>query len=694
LDKRAPRLLARYSDIALAAVVIGMVGMMIVPLPTFLLDLLLTLNISAAVVLLLVSLYVPTAVRISAFPSLLLITTLFRLALNVSSTRLILLQADAGEVIDAFGDFVVQGNYVVGAVVFLILTIVQFLVVAKGAERVSEVAARFTLDAMPGRQMAIDADLRAGAFDLDEARRRRAALQRESQLYGAMDGAMKFVKGDAIASVVITTINIIAGMIIGVLQMGMDAGEAARTYTILTIGDGLVSQIPALLIATTAGIIVTRVASEEGDTHLGADIAAQLSAHPRAIGIAGALLATLALIPGLPTAPFLMMGVGIGFVAWRLHRFEDDERDGMERARVEEVEDVARQSARQVRQMIPAVTPLTVQLGPAVNEEIGARHEWLEQMMPTMREALFHELGIKVPAVRFRRDAPIGAREVVLCVDEIPVDRGDLPDGRVLAAIDAEGLGAFGLDGVSTRNPATRRPASWVDAEHGAVLEEGGVQTWDAAGYVLLRLTAMLREHADDFVDIQSTQGMLDQLEGPYPAVVHEVVPRVVDVQKLAEILRRLVAEGISIRNLRQILEVLAERGRGDRDPVELTEVVREGLSRFITDKYSGGDGSMSVYLVDRAIEDMVAGAVRVSEEGTYLALPPDVTREILEAVAEEVKGDVARGRTPVLLTDQRARRYLRRLVSIEVPDVVVLAFQELDPALQVQPVGRIAVGR
>jgi type III secretion protein V len=695
MDSRAPTaFLTRYSDIALAAVVIGMVGMMIVPLPTFLLDLLLTLNISAAVVLLLVSLYVPTALKISAFPAILLITTLFRLALNVSSTRLILLQADAGEVIDAFGNFVVQGNYVVGAVVFLILTIVQFLVIAKGAERVSEVAARFTLDAMPGKQMAIDADLRAGAFDLDEARRRRAEIQRESQLYGAMDGAMKFVKGDAIAGVIITSINIIAGMIIGVAQLEMPAVEAAQTYTILTIGDGLVSQIPALLIATTAGIIVTRVASEEGDTHLGADIAAQLAAHPRAIAIAGALLIGLAIIPGLPTVPFLMMGGAVGFVAWRLHRFTLEDIEDLEREQIEEVEDTAREGARQVRRMIPAVTPLTVQFGEEITAEINAeRQAWLDDMMPTMREALFHELGIKVPAIRFRRKSPVGGREFVFCIDEIPVDRGEFPRERALAAVDDEELGAFGFEGVPTRNPATRRPATWVEAAHVDRLEEAGVQTWDAAGYILLRLTAMLRSHADDFVDIQTTQGMLDQLEGPYPAVVHEVVPGVVGVQELAEILRRLVAEGISIRNLKRILEILAERGKGDRDPIELTEVVREGLSRLITNKYSGADGAMSVYLVDKGIEEMVAGAIRVSEQGTYLALPPEVTREILDAVGENVRGDVERGRTPVLLTDQRVRRYLKRLVSIEVPDVVVLAFQELEPALQVQPVGRIKVG-
>jgi len=341
--------LTRYSDIGLAALVIGIVGMMIVPLPTFVLDMLLTLNFTIAVTLLMVSLYIPDALKISAFPSILLITTLFRLALNVSSTRLILLQADAGQVIASFGNFVVQGNYVVGAVIFLILTLIQFLVIAKGAERVSEVGARFTLDAMPGKQMSIDADLRAGAFDLDEARRRRNLVQKESKLYGAMDGAMKFVKGDAIAGVIMTAINITAGIIIGVLQRDMPVTDAAQTYTLLTIGDGLVSQIPALLIATTAGIIVTRVSSEDEDMHLGGDIFGQLMAQPKALAITAALLVGLGAIPGLPVVPFFLMAIIVGSIAYGLfaaQRMPADDLTEEEEARVEQVTEQAKESAR------------------------------------------------------------------------------------------------------------------------------------------------------------------------------------------------------------------------------------------------------------------------------------------------------------------------------------------------------------
>ncbi len=698
LDGGMRAFLTRYSDIGLAALVIGIIGMMIIPLPTFLLDMLLTLNITLSVMLLMVSLYIPNALHISAFPSILLITTLFRLALNVSSTRLILLDADAGEVIESFGNFVVQGNYVVGAVIFLILTLIQFLVIAKGAERVSEVGARFTLDAMPGKQMSIDADLRAGAFDLDEARRRRALVQKESQLYGAMDGAMKFVKGDAIAGVIITAINILAGIIIGVAQKGMPAVDAASTYTLLTIGDGLVSQIPALLIATTAGIIVTRVASEEeGDApHLGSDIFGQLLAQPKALAITGALLFLLGVIPGLPTVPFFLMGSIVSLIAYGLFRSKvGSPMSEEEEATVEEVQAQAREGARQARAMIPAVTPLTLDIGVALSEAIdGERGDWLQEMIPTMREGIFFELGVKIPGLRVRTNSrACGPREFMVSIDEVPVASASIPEGKVLVNETTSGLEVFKANAEATRHPTTRLQAAWVDATQSEALEQAGYTTWDEAGYIILEMTAALREHAPDFVGMQEVQLMLDQLEGPYPAIVQEVVPALLGLQDLTDILRRLAEEGISLRQLPKILQILAERARSVKDPLTLTEEVRAGLSRYITHKYAGREGNLVVYLVDREIEEMVASSVRVSDGGSYLALPPDVTREILDAISSEIGPDVEAGRAPILLTDQRARRYIKKLASLEVPDVVVLAYQEVDPALKVQPLGRIAVG-
>lgn len=695
---RIRQVLDRYSDILLAALVIGIIAMMIVPLPTFLLDMLLTLNITLAVTLLMVSLYIPSALKIAAFPSILLITTLFRLALNISSTRLILLQADAGEVIDSFGHFVVQGNYVVGAVIFLILTLIQFLVIAKGSERVSEVAARFTLDALPGKQMSIDADLRAGAFDLDEARRRRALVQKESQLYGAMDGAMKFVKGDAIAGIIITSINIVAGIIIGVVQIGMSAGDAAQTYTLLTIGDGLVSQIPALLIATTAGIIVTRVASEDEGSHLGADIFSQILAQPKALAIAAGLLAVLAIVPGLPFVPFMLLAIIVGGVAFGVMSADRSGQSNLatqDEEAVQEIEREAEEGARQGRAMIPAVTPLTLELGEGLSGALeGERADWLRETIPSMREGVFFELGVKVPGVRVRMaSGACQSDELIIELDEVPVERGVVPIGHVLVNDCPRELEVFEVEGESAIHPVSGAEAAWVASEARPVVEEAGYASWDAAEYVVLKMTAALKENAHRFVTLQSVRGMLDQLEGPYPAAVQEVVPKLLGLQELTEILRRLAEEGISLRNLPRILEILADRARIEKNPVLLTEAVRAGLSTYITHKYSGGDGSVLVYLLEREIEDTIQGAVQITEKGSFLTLSPDITREILDAVRDAIAGDIEGGRTPILLTDQKVRRYLKRLTEIEFPKVSVLAYQELDPALTIQPLGRIQIG-
>jgi type III secretion protein V len=689
--------LTKYSDLGLAAMVMGIIGMLIVPLPTPILDLLLTVNMTIAVMLLVISLYLPSALKISTFPSILLITTLFRLALNVSSTRLILLYADAGDVITSFGNFVVRGNYVVGGVIFLILTLIQFLVIAKGSERVSEVAARFTLDAMPGKQMSIDADLRAGAFDLDEARRRRGLVQQESQLYGAMDGAMKFVKGDAIAGLIMTAINIIAGMIVGIMQKGMTVGVAAQKYTLLTIGDGLVSQIPALLIATTAGMIVTRVGDASDDTkHLGGDVFTQLTAYPKALAITSGLLFLLAIIPGLPTVPFMIIGAFVGSVAWGLmHKKPSGSLVSPEEAEeLEQVEAQAKEGAKQARAMIPAMTPLTLDIGAALSAEMeGEQLAWFNDMIPTMREGVFYELGVKVPGVRVRLDSSgCAPRQFIVCIDEIPVVTCEIPEGKVLVNDGAQELGVFQIELEETRHPVTKKPACWVSKDDAALLEEAGYTTWDTAGFILLKFTAALNEHATDFVDIQGVQSMLEQLEGPYPALVQEVAPKLIGLPVLTDILRRLVEEDVSLRQLPKILQLLADRAKTIKDPVALTEEVRAGLSRYITHKYSAADGSLVVYMVDRNIEEMVAGSIRVSEEGSYLALPPDITRQILHAISSAISGDVASGRTPILLTEQRVRRYVKRLASLEAKDVIVLAYQELDPALQVQPLGRISI--
>jgi type III secretion protein V len=677
---------SRLGDLALAAFVVGVVAMMILPLPTWLLDLLLTLNIAVSVTLLMMAIYVPDALHFSAFPTLLLVSTLFRLGLEVSSTRLILAQADAGEVIRAFGQFVTQGNLIVGAVVFLILTLIQFIVVAKGAERVAEVAARFTLDAMPGRQMAIDAELRAGACDPEEARRRRSLLQRESQLYGAMDGAMKFVKGDAIAGMVIIVVNIVGGLAVGTLQMGLAVGEALDIYSVLTIGEGLVTQIPALVVSMAAGMIVTRVASEDPEAHLGKDIGTQILRQPKAIAVTAALLVLLALLPGMPFVPFMLLGVVGGFTAYALLARRPFGRPG-------EREAAKKEADRQEELFVPLVTPVAVEATPGLLAELGDGEEgrFLAREVPELRAALFAELGVRVPRVRLRTSEGEG-RAYSIRLSEIPVTSGTLPLGRVFAAEAPERLSLLGIEGEPALHPGTGRPGTWVDAQNQAKLREAAVVVLDGPAFVALHLLVVLRRYASELVGIQEVQGMLDQLEKSYPALVREVVPKLLSVYLLTDVLRRLVEEQVSIRDLRAILEALAEWARAEKDPILLTEHVRASLRRYLSYRLTGGRDTLSVYLLDPLIEDAVRAAIQRLPTGSYLALEPETTQDILGAIRKEIEALPPTASRPVILTSMEIRRFVKRLCEVEFPDLAVVSYQELSSELRVQPVARISI--
>jgi type III secretion protein V len=637
-----PRLAERYGDLGLAFFVVGVVAMMILPLPTWLLDLLLTLNIAVSVTLLMMAVYVPDALRFSSFPTLLLVTTLFRLGLNVSSTRLILAQADAGEVIRAFGNFVTQGNLVVGAVVFLILTLIQFIVIAKGAERVAEVAARFTLDAMPGKQMSIDADLRAGAFDLEEARRRRAILQRESQLYGAMDGAMKFVKGDAIAGLVIIAVNIMGGLAVGILQVGMPAGEALDVYTVLTIGDGLVSQIPALIVSVAAGMIVTRVASEEEGAHLAKDIGGQILRQPKALAITSGLLLGLSIVPGMPFVPFLLLGGAGALAAF-----------GLLRARAA----AEREALRAKTAQRDAETDDTGIGAPASLLEVRAPSAWLDSLgetflrddLPRIRARLFDDLGVPVPAPRVVR-----------------VDRGEGDEQALELWV--------------SRVPALRL----------AVAPEAN----DDRARVCDAIEASLRRNAHELLGIQEVQRLLDQTERRYPALVREVVPKLLNLQLLTDVLRRLVEEQVSIRDLRTILGALADWARAEKDPLLLTEHVRASLKRWMTHTLAQGERALDLFLLDPLIEDAIRAAIQRVPTGSYLALDPEMSQDIVSAVRSAVEANrpALRG-LPVILTTLEIRRFVKRLCETEIPDLQVVSYQELEPELELRPLVRIAIG-
>jgi type III secretion protein V len=682
-------LFARYSDIVLAALVAVIVGMMIVPLPNFVLDLFVTLNIAAAVSLLLIAIYVSEALRIATFPSLLLITTLFRLAIEVSATRLILLKANAGQVIHAFGNFVVAGNLVVGAVVFFILTVIQFIVIAKGSERVAEVGARFTLDAMPGKQMSIDAELRGGHIDLAEARRRRALLTRESQFFGSMDGAMKFVKGDAIAGIIVLLTNIVGGLVIGTVQRGMDPATAVKTYTLLTIGAGLVSQIPALVISTAAGILVTRVSSEEEGGHLGKDIGSQILAQPKALAIAAALLGLLAIVPGLPTAPFAVLGGLLGLVAYGIIRW-----DRLVAGRARSTNSSAAAPALGVAGAelpAPLLLPIAIDLSGVLSQSLvppAGPDRMQRDLLPAARERFFSETGIPLPAISVRRDAAgLAAGAYLLRLQEVPMARGEVLPGGGLALDTIDHLRAMGIVAQPAVHPEGR-PAAWIPAGELGTARLRGVPTLAPEEVIVLHLMQVLRRYGHEFVGIQETQSLLDQLARTLPALVREVVPKVVSPALLTEILRRLAAEGVSLRSLREILGALAERAPADSDPVTLTEHVRAALRRQITFAHSGGSGVIHTYFLDPMIEDTVREAIQHAASGSTLALEPELSSDIVKAVGRTVADSTA----PVIVTTADIRCHVRGLLQGEFPELVVLSYQEIEPDVKLQPLGRITV--
>jgi type III secretion protein V len=647
LQTRRPKL--GFADAALAGFVIAIVGLMVVPLPTWLLDLLIASNLASSVAILLVALYVGDALKIAAFPTLLLITTLFRLALNVSSARLILLQADAGEVIRAFGQFVVRGNYVVGGVIFLILTIIQFVVIAKGSERVAEVGARFTLDAMPGKQMAIDAELRSGSIDGNEARRRRRSLLRESQFYGAMDGAMKFVKGDVIASLIITIINILGGLAIGVGQRDMEVASALKRYGLLTIGDGLVSQIPALVMATAAGVLVTRVASEEAETPLGAELASQIFGQPQALRIASFFVFGLAAIPGLPGLPFLVIG-GLLFGASRARL--KSLRAEQERQQPEPIQ--RRPGPEAQPRFVPMVVPWSVEVSKdfesLLDDDVRGgevKRPGLRAALAASREIVFRDRGVPLPAGRIAVSDTLPERHAVLSLQEVPA---------VLITF----------------------PKSIADDQ--------------LAQQLLLEILPSLERRAQDFLGLSEVQSLLDELEQLSPASVRQVIPKPITLIQLTDILRRLVEERISIRDLRAILEALSLVGAAEKDPLTLAEFVRAQLRRPITHALTRGARELPVLLLDSHIEETVRGAITRTPAGSFLALAPVATRDVLTAIKRAIAAQASDVTPLVLLTQPDIRRYVRKLLEPELPDVRVLSFAELLPEIAVKPLGRATV--
>ena len=690
--QRAVQIITSRNDLILAFFLVAVIFMMILPLPTWLVDALIGINMTISAILLMVAMYLPSPLAFSSFPSVLLVTTLFRLGISIATTRLILLQGDAGHIIFTFGNFVVGGNLIVGLVVFLILTIVQFVVITKGAERVAEVAARFSLDAMPGKQMSIDGDMRAGTIDMEEAKRRRNIVEKESQLYGAMDGAMKFVKGDAIAGLIIVAVNLLGGIVIGTMQRGMTAADAAKTYSVLTIGDGLIAQIPALFIAICAGMIVTRVQTGDGPSNVGKDIGQQILAQPRALMIAAAVALGMGMIPGMPWPVFLTLAVvvgGIGFVIMRSTRKVVDEKTG----EVTEVPAMApagekpkKKTVDGTEEFAPTV-PLLMDVASGLEKAFDA--DVLNEELLRIRRALYFDLGVPFPGIQLRFNDGLGQEQYNIMLSEVPVSQGRLRPEFLLVRETTLNLDALQIPYETDQKFLPHIPTLWTPASWRDSLQKAGIQFMDTNAVLTYHLAFVLKKFSADFIGIQETRFLMTAMEGRFPDLVKEAT-RVLPIQKIAEILQRLVSEDISVRNLRTILESLIEWGQKEKDSVLLTEYVRSSLKRHISHKYSSGQNVLPAYLLAPGVEDTVRGAIRQTSAGSYLALDPAVGKTLVENIKRTV-GDIgASAQRPVLLTSMDIRRYLRKMIEQDLYELPVLSYQELTQEINIQPLARI----
>ncbi|MFJ2995179.1 FHIPEP family type III secretion protein [Pandoraea sp. NPDC087047] len=643
----------RYSgEVAIAALIVAVVALMILPLPTLLIDMLLSVNITLSVVLLTATMYVPSATSLSSFPSLLLFTTLLRLSLNIASTKSILLHADAGHIIESFGELVVGGNLVVGMVVFLIITTVQFIVIAKGSERVAEVGARFTLDAMPGKQMSIDADVRAGNLTGEEARKHRALLAVESQLHGGMDGAMKFVKGDAIAGLVITMVNIVAGIVIGVTYHGMTAGEAASRFAVLSIGDAMVSQIPSLLISVAAGVMITRVANDHDKPRsLGMEIAAQLSTSPRALWTASILLCGFALVPGFPSTIFIVLAsaIFVGGRAVRAHLQRNARSDGEALASLQR-EGAKKLAGNMLRHAPSFAAPLAVKL----SENLGAQIDStvLNDAFEKGRRAVTDELGLPFPGIVFWVDDSFSPDEFEVLIHDVPVARD------------------------------VCKPTSGASGESGGPGESREVQISQC-------VVAMLRREARLFIGVQETQWIMERATPDYPNLVTEV-QKAAPVQRIAEVLRRLLEEQVPIRDIRAIMESLVAWGPKEKDLIMLTEYVRSDLGRMIAHRAAQGQGRLPAIVLDQTLEQTIRQAIKPTPAGNFLTLEPHLIEAIVRRLAELATDTPPENLAVVTAAD--IRRYFRRLIEKRFHWINVYSFQELNGEVDLRMVGQLSI--
>ncbi|MDQ5770339.1 FHIPEP family type III secretion protein [Thiothrix subterranea] len=664
--------LTRRSDIALALLLVAIIAMMILPMPTLVMDMLIALNMSIAILLMMLGIYIPHPLAISSFPSILLLTTLFRLSLSIATTRLILLEADAGHIIQTFGEFVVGGNLIVGLVVFLIITIVQFIVITKGSERIAEVSARFSLDAMPGKQMSIDSDMRAGLITLADARHRRSNLEKESQLYGALDGAMKFVKGDAIAGLIIILVNILGGIAIGTMQRGMPMGEAVELYSILTIGDGLVSQIPALFISITSGIIVTRVRGED-DANLGTDIGGQVLAQPSALLAAAGIVGAMGLVPGFPTVVFFFLAILLGFTGMALRKVQNQ----MEFADAEITTVIGQQDSSKMAlgssepqaalEDMQPLSPALVEL-PAQAKNLFSL-DTLNQDFMRIRREFYQDMGVPLPGISLRISSQLNNDNYQISIRGVPVAQGNLKPASATAL------------------PATPPSSDKAAAD---LVASGTRPTPDNIQAISFHLAYVLRKHASEFIGIQEMHTLYNKLEqSSYTELVREV-QRAVNTPKTVDVFRRLLNEGISIRDLRQILGTLVEFGEMEKDTSMLAERVRISLKRQLSYTFTNGTGVLPVYMFAPETEKLLQNSLRQTPNGVFFALNPEATEQFTSAL-RELETEHAKDKVrPVILTNLELRRHIRRHLETSFPDLPVISVQELTTSISLNPIGEI----
>ncbi len=677
------RRVLRHSDLLAAVGVVLVVTMLVVPLPAPLLDLLITLNISAALTIVATTMYLGKALDFASFPSLLLLTTMFRLAINVSVTRLILTTGNAGNVVKAFGAFVVGGNVVVGLVIFLILIVIQFVVVTNGAGRVAEVGARFTLDAMPGKQMAIDADLNAGLITDDVARFRRAEISREADFYGAMDGASKFVKGDAMAAVIITAINLIGGVVVGMLQHGLGFEEATQHYSLLTVGDGLAAQIPALLISVATGIIVTRAAS---DRDLGSDIAGQILSQKKAPLVAAAAIGGFALVPGLPKLPFLIIAGVFGAIGWGVRNGMPGLTNANEPPKAD-TPALPGPGGDRVPEVGVDALELAIGFGlvPLVDGGPGGS---LLRRVSLIRQQIATELGVVIPPVRIHDELGMESHEYVVKIRGSEVTRGRIMPGHLLAMDPGDAVGT--LHGIPTREPAFGLEAMWVHESARAEAESLGYTVVDPESVIVTHLTETIRSHAAELLSRQDVRTLLDRLKETNAAVVEEVVPETLSLGEIQRVLQSLLAEGVAIRDLGTIVEAIGDKARTTRDTSLLSEYARQALGRAITAPHLDDQLRLQAITLDPAIEQEVSTSITQTTDGEYLAMEPPRAQAIVAALRAQVDHASALGARPVLLCSARIRRHLRRLIAQAQPHLAVCSYNEIAPGVNVETIGVI----